>query len=112
MDFKCAILLSLGILLICEFSMIIISLCRNNVFYDGILQIMTINAIFLIQISFNINFILKVIYHLYKNIKINNYDIININFINVILLIIIMATQINEYVVTNNFNNSIIICSI
>lgn len=94
-------------LLLCDVIFTIISFLFQNVFTDIIFEIKTINAIFLIQSSFNINILLNIIYNLHKNIEINKNNIINIHIVNTFLFTLIVIFSFIKLVFFDNKNKNI-----
>ena len=113
--------------------MMIGSLCTYGVFSDGIQNIKTVSALFLIQNSFNMNFIIKKTYDLYKeqntnrnentntntnentntNTNTNRNEIINIIIINIILLLtitIIVTPEKRQIIIYSAWSLMIVIC--
>ena len=107
------VMLLLSIILVIDIALTFASLLNgNDVFSNGILKIMTINALFLIQISFNINYFLRVIYNLYKKNIISNDDTKNIISINILSSLIIIIIEIIQFVKYNKLNNLILMSTV
>ncbi len=103
----------LSVILLSEISLLIMGLSVGNVFSDGILQIKTINAIFLVQISFNLNYYLIKLYCLFGQEKpLYTNDLLNISLINILMLLIFITISSIEYSLHGKFDNRILIYSI
>lgn len=103
----------LSVFLLAQINMLILSLSTGNVFSNGILKIKTVNALFLIQISFNINCYLLKLFYLYKkdNLLYTN-DLMNINLINILILFILIMISSYEFSVNKTYKYNILIYSI
>ncbi len=106
-------LIVLGVFLLAQINMLILGLSTGNVFSNGILKIKTVSALFLVQISFNINCNLLKLFNVYKKDKpLYTNDFMNINLINILILFILIMISSVEFSVNKTYNYNVLIYSI
>lgn len=86
---------------------ILIALLNTSTFFDkNVLEMKTIAALFLFQISFNINHYLMIIYNFYIKELVLKKNFLNIIIVNSIIYINLISLYIYDYVKFNNVDNT------